>query len=186
MTDALDCPRCQAPMKLWSDFRGTIGGCPSCGGVWAEVKSMKAVTLRPEATDHQAEVSPERSPDLDEPAQCPRCRRVMERRVMGSGGRAVTLDGCAEHGHWFDHGELSKVAAELRREAQKAANEQTPEEHNYAVTADNLHAVQFRADVESYKKDPIAMIMSDSWAAEVAWFESVGGLLERLFFFWRR
>lgn len=50
-----------------------------------------------------------------------------------------------------------------------------------AVTPENLGEVQFRANVENDKGDPLGMMFNDGWAAEVAWYEWIGSLLERLF-----
>lgn len=149
MADALDCPRCSTSLNVWKDFRGIVAGCDTCGGIWAEVKTLKAATLRPEAKNHQTRTSIERTPDLDEPVDCPRCGQTMERELRG----AVVLDRCRAHGHWFDADEIAALATELEIEAQEASASAVVDDRPYAITKDNVDEVQAHANRQKLAND---------------------------------
>lgn len=90
-------------------------GCTSCGGVWAGIGAANRVVsiLDPAvrdlavAAETLARAAPpqRRTPPL---RRCPDCNATLAFREVGG----VTVDFCAEHGTWFDRGELQRVADE--------------------------------------------------------------------------
>jgi Zn-finger nucleic acid-binding protein len=95
-----------------------LDACKPCAGLWLEhaafqrvVDSLTRATVLGEAAaraasaiDHRAT----RNPSLAEPASCPACYREMSRFQVSQ--LDLTLDRCAEHGTWFDRGELQVLA----------------------------------------------------------------------------
>ncbi len=116
------CPACafslmRAPTS-WQVF-----GCTGCGGVWADAAAASHVQT---ALDRNLVALAERAsanfgdrpPPADTGARpCAICSAVMTRAVIAM----TQVDVCAEHGMWFDRGELEMVARRL--EAQRASGE---------------------------------------------------------------
>lgn len=90
-----------------------VDWCLSCHGIWFDADELELLAekagrdLRPAVLGHApADKVTEQS------RRCPRCRRKMA-KVEVPGGSKVIVDRCAEHGVWFDAGELGAVMSEL-------------------------------------------------------------------------
>lgn len=113
------CPRCRDALAdrtvdVGALGLGVLGVCATCGGVFAD----RAVTTKIErhldrlllALAHDAEQNARGpaagGPDVDLP--CPRCLLPMARERVEAA--VCEIDRCAEHGTWFDAGELARIA----------------------------------------------------------------------------
>ncbi len=106
------CPRCRTPLTPARDATVTAFGCAACGGAWLQLQETNRLhkvmnDAAWQATDVIAKQATA-SPDLQEKLQCPNCSRTMKRRQHKAS--RISLDVCAEHGTWFDAGELREVA----------------------------------------------------------------------------
>jgi Zn-finger nucleic acid-binding protein len=107
---ANDCPRCSTPLVRVATIEG-VSTCPSCGGVWADVPTSARVVQRLDreliAIGFSAGLGKERKTHDTTPLACPECERPMRRTPVEAA--ACVVDACAEHGTWFDAGELEDV-----------------------------------------------------------------------------
>lgn len=105
-------------MKKFGDksLRLIIDSCPRCHGLWFDggeisrfltsegLKQQFLTDVRAKGAHSYSLVSGDRN--------CPRCRQVMERPVVGG----VTLDVCRDcSGVWFDHGELTQLVTDYQK-----------------------------------------------------------------------
>jgi Zn-finger nucleic acid-binding protein len=110
----LVCPRCEQKLFFGDADGVAMLGCGVCGGIWLDNGSAHKVTehYSDRVVDMAARAaqSAQRKPDVRAAAKCAQCRAEMQRRTFG----VVSLDVCAEHGTWFDAGELSTLVAPMR------------------------------------------------------------------------
>ena len=105
------CPRCQVGLFGVKAKDIAVQGCGVCGGIWLDNAGSIAITQH---VDPQISVLAARAEQNaamhvrpgDEKLDCPVCHQTM-RRVNAA--RLADLDVCAEHGTWFDPGELRRV-----------------------------------------------------------------------------
>jgi Zn-finger nucleic acid-binding protein len=93
-------------------------GCGRCGGVWLDNDASRAVVEgAAQALAQLADVASTKAKErVDTGAGgllCPACGQALARTVAP--GTAVELDMCADHGTWFDAGELRIVALAYAR-----------------------------------------------------------------------
>jgi Zn-finger nucleic acid-binding protein len=95
--------------------------CSRCAGLWLDREVFRALVER--ARHGRSGLPPERSAEPGSPAPpaggwgyrpCPVCGELMHRRNYGRRS-GVILDLCGRHGVWFDHEELTRVLAWVRR-----------------------------------------------------------------------
>jgi Zn-finger nucleic acid-binding protein len=109
----LACPRCRETLSYAFQGSYDVHECKRCFGAFVD-KSALATFIEGARETGTADVGVERTsgptPDIavDALARCPSCRIVMMRRVFGKRS-GVLVDVCAEHGTWFDAGELAKA-----------------------------------------------------------------------------
>ena len=148
------CPRCAVPL-----FAGEVGplaalGCGACGGLWLDNESTTAVLRHynvhaarlAELVDENAARVEERSPFAAASGPCPICAKPLD-RVEHSG---VHLDFCAEHGTFFDRGELLSVLHKNRRPIPVAPRGPSIEQIR----------TEIRHEAE-WQKDPLGTALSD-------------------------
>jgi Zn-finger nucleic acid-binding protein len=108
------CPRCEQTLFFGEADGIAMLGCGICGGIWLDNASAQRVTQqysdRVVDLAARAAQNAQRKPDVRATAKCAQCRAEMPRRTFGM----VSLDVCAEHGTWFDAGELSTLVAPMR------------------------------------------------------------------------
>jgi Zn-finger nucleic acid-binding protein len=106
------CPRCRIPLAAGAAPDVTLHGCGRCGGVWLDNDdSQRAVKgLSPEALEMAKNAAENATHEADRAAwvACPDCDEKLVRTRSPSAG--VDVDYCAEHGTWFDRGELATVS----------------------------------------------------------------------------
>ncbi len=107
------CPACKVHMLVLEFERVEIDYCSECGGVWLDSGELELIGERAGAL--QAGLLAALEGRESERARgsgkrrCPICLKRLV-RVRCPGESAVTLDRCpAQHGLWFDRGELPTV-----------------------------------------------------------------------------
>lgn len=131
------CPRCDDVVLTGKELeRAEVLACRRCGGGFVSA----AVGLRLLAM-LQPEVAPV---DEDAPrAACPVCRKPMKLVITGA---AAAMDTCAQHGVWFDAGDLPIVV----RAVAKALGKPVPD----VVGQLEAHAGQRRPEVDQGPSAP--------------------------------
>jgi len=148
------CPDCDLPLLKYALGDLPVEQCRGCKGVFVERQDLEGLYAdRWESqvgytTDSRTPPKVSVREDVRY-RRCPRCSRLMRHRLLGTRRGGVIVDICAQHGTWFDRGELQKAAwlacsgslarderlkaaelqsrmEELRREREPARPEPTP------------------------------------------------------------
>lgn len=112
------CPRCYEPLeKLRVGDRSALG-CRKCGGAFLDnVMSQDLVRSFDSALalfgTALARGKAERSDHADVKLSCPHCAASLAPIYVQSA--ACRIDACAEHGTWFDAGEVLRVGRAYRK-----------------------------------------------------------------------
>ncbi len=162
--DALgQCPSCHCPLASRTVAGHRINACELCGGLFVDNAVSQRLTREYErelvAFDVAWSMGKKTVARWPEP-ECPRCSAPM--RAVTVERANVIVDVCAEHGTWFDPGELQEVARAYRERRKRsiaangppvtvearivAANLQEPPQMELAFEA---KASEFLALVES-------------------------------------
>jgi len=110
------CPACREEMIVVEYKQIELDVCVFCKGVWFDADELALLleSLELSAGDLARPLS---AKTAEKPRRCPRCRRKMEKVLMGPGD-GVMIDRCRkEHGLWFDGGELDAVIKGLSESA---------------------------------------------------------------------
>lgn len=107
------CPACkkQAMEKNTDpETKLEVDSCPECLGIWFDAGELQTFYQSRELLKRFTPVGGEslhHTYELSTAARrCPRCRKGMERPLVGG----ISVDVCRDcRGIWFDHGELQKV-----------------------------------------------------------------------------
>ena len=114
----LACPRCASPLFEGRASDVVLLGCGECAGIWLDNTSarlaLKTLDRRINELAARATAHALKSPARNIIVKCPACQKAMERTRTKAGVVEVDLDICAEHGTWFDRGELGLVLDGLR------------------------------------------------------------------------
>jgi Zn-finger nucleic acid-binding protein len=118
MENSSPCPRCAQPL-----FAGEVGAlralaCGACGGLWLNNEGTALVLRRFDIdashlaalVDRKGTQVAAQSPFATAKGACPICTKALE-SVSHNG---IKLDFCADHGTFFDRGELANVLDRLR------------------------------------------------------------------------
>ena len=100
----LVCPTCNEPLAI----AGYTERCGRCDGAWIHEDAL--VGMLQERTSALVFLPWQPRPK-DTERGCPVCKKHMATANLGS----VALDRCAEHGVWFDHGELAALLKEAKQ-----------------------------------------------------------------------
>lgn len=120
------CPQCREMLEI-VDRATVVGyGCPSCGGIWLDSETTSRVEAKLDTQTIQvgevaASLAQTPFPPHQASPPCPLCETPMRSYVVP--GSDIEVDACAEHGTWFDRGELQTLVRELmmRADAQQTA-----------------------------------------------------------------
>src|SRR5690606_7388553 len=107
----LGCATCTGTLSCFRAPSGRLYDCSQCGGQFVEQALLKRLLERREVAGALLPRKPRQYNPLAQPLMyraCPACRQIMHRRNFG-GTSGIILDVCAEHGLWFDTGELPQV-----------------------------------------------------------------------------
>ena len=110
------CPRCRLPLvpRTPRAEQAAVELCQSCGGLWLDRTLLRQVAQLPGVAAALRAIAEDAA--LRAPlggfggifnVACPSCGTLMERRKHRRTG--IVIDLCAEHGTWFDRGELRGV-----------------------------------------------------------------------------
>jgi Zn-finger nucleic acid-binding protein len=158
LPDSLACPRCSGQLAAFGGDPGRLYDCPSCGGQFVEHALFRDLLERREicgaavprrALRATARVSP------TEPIRyipCPSCRALMNRQNFG-GTSGVVVDLCAEHGVWFDRGELPRVLEFVESGGLARARQRQLEESRHKERADGIDQSHVRLN-ERHRDPP--------------------------------
>jgi len=174
----LTCPIC--PTRRLDAFRaedGVVHDCRGCGGQFVEMSVLRALIRRHESFDGALPQRLTRYNPLNDPVRyrkCPRCRRHMNRRNFGRVS-GIVVDTCAEHGTWFDVGELPRVlsfvgAGGLRQAAQLRAKE--IEQQRPQPTVWHSGAFERPRAMTSWGLEPTLADLADELKSFVLWVRS--------------
>lgn len=140
---SLRCPTCVVPFRAFSGGTGTLGECTACGGQFVEHALLADLLERRELF----RVVPRALPARENPAlaavrylPCPVCGKRMNRNNFG-GTSGVVVDVCAQHGIWFDPGELPRILEFVQAGGLERARERARLEHHDAERARRVAAV---------------------------------------------
>jgi len=106
----MNCPACKAPLIVVERAGIELDYCLACKGLWfdAEELNLLAQALKLDVEVPDVATLP-LAQTQEAPRRCPRCRKKMDKVLMGEGEK-VLLDRCKRgHGLWFDAGELRQV-----------------------------------------------------------------------------
>jgi Zn-finger nucleic acid-binding protein len=98
------CPTCNLPLAV----AGYTERCGQCDGAWIHEDALVGMLQERTSTLVFLPWQP-RAKDAER--RCPVCRTAMQTANLGT----VALDRCAEHGVWFDSGELAALLKQAKR-----------------------------------------------------------------------
>ena len=116
------CPACREEMIVVEYKQIELDICVLCRGVWFDADELQLLleSLELSAADL---VRPLPEKTAEKPRRCPRCRRKMQKVLMGHGD-GVMIDRCKKgHGLWFDGGELDTIIKGLSELAARGKGE---------------------------------------------------------------
>ena len=174
------CPDCR--LDLVAHAFGAVGyaECPRCSGLFLKREAFEAVTkdadtrakvrlAEPPAEAAAAPLGKGASGAL--PAvryrPCPTCAKLMNRTNYG-GGSGIVLDGCRDHGLWFDKGELAAIVAFLEKGGWDKVRQRERER-----LAEEVRSLEFRKNVGAATSFP-----SSGWEREVQGMRTIGGIVD--------
>lgn len=110
------CPRCRKPLFVGTASGVVVQACGTCGGVWLDAASARRVAeaLPADALNlaENAAGFAKGAADLDAPAPCPVCAKLMQRSRVALAN--LEIDVCPAHGTWYDKSELQRFADALQ------------------------------------------------------------------------
>jgi Zn-finger nucleic acid-binding protein len=105
------CPDCGGLVARFEHPPGFLYDCDQCGGKFVEHAALAAL-LKDARETHDTFRKPEPQTNLLQQKvryrPCAVCRNMMNRKNFG-GASGIIVDVCAEHGMWFERGELDAV-----------------------------------------------------------------------------
>ena len=121
------CPICDVPFDGCPVHDLSLDRCGSCDGVFVDASVVEQLAAEPTVERCDALLAA-LSRDVTgahhkrDPLRCPTCNELMQRKLSESGA-GIVMDVCHKHGVFFDAGELPRIIAFARQEAQRAARE---------------------------------------------------------------
>ncbi len=116
----MKCPACKAPLIVVERESIEVDWCPSCQGVWFDVGELALLSDKAGKQLEPGMIGTPAGKVEEALRRCPRCRHKMQ-KVAPAGDDSLLLDRCAEHGLWFDAGELGALMQRLDGQSGEAA-----------------------------------------------------------------
>ena len=117
----LRCPHCDRGLARVKLGEVELHGCGRCAGIWIDNDDAAKVIAAPDRAFWQLANSAARLAQLGRTLQprpqCPVCARTLVRTEA----HELVLDLCADHGTWFDAGELGTLVMKLRARPDEGA-----------------------------------------------------------------
>jgi Zn-finger nucleic acid-binding protein len=108
----VDCPVCREPLIVAEREGIELDACPWCHGLWFDAGELALLAETLGRSLSVGEGGAVAAVTAEKPRPCPRCDKAMEKVTMGQ-TPGVLLDRCANHGLWFDHGELGSLMGQM-------------------------------------------------------------------------
>jgi len=123
----MNCPKCDAPMKIQNIEEVEIDVCAQCAGIWFDQDELRRAKDRTEPDlnwmDFEIWKNKDKFSFSHRPINCPKCELDMVKIDYGKTG--VEIDYCPKcNGTWLDEGEFKKIIEALNSEL---ANKSIPE-----------------------------------------------------------
>lgn len=118
----MKCPACSQALVVVERESIEVDWCPRCRGIWFDAGELELLAekagrdLAPGALGQVADAAVR-----ERRRRCPRCRRKMTKMELPGDG-PVIVDRCAEHGIWFDAGELGSMMRSLADQREPSAH----------------------------------------------------------------
>jgi Zn-finger nucleic acid-binding protein len=121
----MDCPRCGLSLSRQEYEGESVCFCSTCWGYWLSRAQLDGIVRKvgykfskyerdAVLTTMTREGDVDRQGSEEQPANCPECGRVMERRKYER-GCPVRIDECPDHGIWLDTGEIKDLQIYLEK-----------------------------------------------------------------------
>jgi Zn-finger nucleic acid-binding protein len=119
----MNCPVCHSALLVVEREGIELDWCLDCRGLWFDEGELELLGEQAGRSLETEDLGRRPGDRVGKGTRrCPRCRRKMERVSLESGPEgAVQVDRCAEHGIWFDRGELGAIMS--RRGPRKTTDE---------------------------------------------------------------
>lgn len=102
----MKCPGCRYPLIVLEIDDVEIENCLACGGVWLDAGELEQLLSSTGNKDALIASIADNPQSTERKVRCPICDKRMKKVKYGTKEK-IDLDRCpAEHGLWFDHGEL--------------------------------------------------------------------------------
>lgn len=133
----MDCPICKDAMITLELNEVEIDYCTGCSGIWLDAGELEML-LGDSVHAHRLLASFEKATDCGETLRkCPICLKKMQKVLVGPDSD-VLIDKCsAEHGLWFDKGELDDIFNAAKFEKQHEVQQLLAEMFGKAINKDS-------------------------------------------------
>jgi len=113
------CVACKEPMVVLEVDHVEIDHCLECGGVWLDAGELEMLLDTPGRVPELLRAALEPTQEAGRGLRCPICGRIMKKFRAGS-DQSVEIDLCAaDHGLWFERGELEQLIVVLSNRADR-------------------------------------------------------------------
>ena len=104
----MNCPVCRMALVVVEREVIELDWCLSCRGLWFDEGELELLAEKSGRAINPADLARTDGPTGKGKRRCPRCRKKMEHRTVGSDA-GPKIDCCPAHGIWLDRGELGQI-----------------------------------------------------------------------------
>lgn len=113
------CPACREEMIVLEYNKIELDVCVQCKGVWFDAEELELLLETLHLGVAELEFTTAKK-TAEKARRCPRCRKRMDKVMIGP-GEGVMIDRCTRgHGLWFDGGELNEIVNALQASVNNA------------------------------------------------------------------
>ncbi len=107
------CPACREEMIVVEYNKIELDVCSQCDGVWFDAEELSLLLETLHLEEEELGLRPVKK-TAEKARKCPRCRKRMNKVLIGP-VKGVVIDRCTKgHGLWFDGGELDGIVEALQ------------------------------------------------------------------------
>ena len=110
----MNCPVCRMALVVVEREGIELDWCLSCRGIWFDEGELELLAENSGRAIDPADLACADRRTGQEKRRCPRCRKTMEHRRIGSDA-GPKIDSCPAHGIWLDRGELGQIMSAAAR-----------------------------------------------------------------------